>query len=300
MVYYAGTIRRFSALVDTRTIAHELTFAMDALSHAGVETPQLDAEVLMAHVIGVKRVYVITHPERELTEEEACRYRESVARRVKREPLAYITGEREFWALSFEVAFGVLVPRPETETLVEAALSTLRGRENPLIADIGAGSGIIAVSLAVELPDAVVYATDISPEVVEIAQRNAIKHQVEVRVDILEGDLLDPLPNELRGELDAVVSNPPYIPSKEIDHLQPEITDYEPRGALDGGPDGMAYHRRILETSREWLKPGGWVHMEIGIGQGEAVSAYARELGYRNTKVTNDLAGIDRVVSCEL
>ncbi|MEN6371550.1 MAG: peptide chain release factor N(5)-glutamine methyltransferase [Armatimonadota bacterium] len=286
-------------MAETRTIAEELVSAMHSFAQAGIETPQLDAEVLMAHVVGSPRVYVITHQDRVLTEDELCRYRNFTARRAKREPLAYITGKKEFWALSFDVTSAVLVPRPETETLVETALSTLRERENPLIADIGVGSGIIAVSLAVELPDAVVYATEISSGAVEIARRNALKHQVEVRVDILEGDLLDPLPEKVKGKLDAVVSNPPYIPSEEIDHLQPEITGYEPRGALDGGPDGMDYHRRILESSREWLKPGGWVHMEIGKGQGEAVSAYARELGYINTKVINDLAGIDRVVSCE-
>ncbi|MEN6520943.1 MAG: peptide chain release factor N(5)-glutamine methyltransferase [Armatimonadota bacterium] len=287
-------------MAETRTIAQELASAMGTLAQEGVETSQLDAEVLMAHVIGSQRVYVITHQERALTDDELCRYRDFAARRAKREPLSYITGEKEFWGLSFDVTPAVLVPRPETETLIETALPTLRDRENPLIADIGAGSGIIAISLAVELPDAVVYATEISPEAVKVARRNAIKHQVEVRIDILEGDLLDPLPEEVKGKLDAVVSNPPYIPSEEIYHLQPEITNYEPRGALDGGEDGMDYHRKILEASREWLKPGGWVHMEIGIGQGEAVSAYARNIGYTNTKVINDLAGIDRVVSCEL
>lgn len=286
-------------MAEACTIGQEMGIAMANLAQAGVDTPQLDAEVLMAHVVGERRVYVITHPDKALSEDELCRYRESVARRARREPLAYITGEREFWALSFEVTPGVLVPRPETETLIEAALSTLRERENPLVADIGAGSGIVAITLAYELPDAVVYATDISPAALYVTRKNSVRHQVELRVDVLEGDLLDPLPDEVRGKLDAVVSNPPYIPSDEIDRLQPEITEFEPRGALDGGVDGMDYHRRILKASKEWLKPGGWVYMEIGIGQGEAVSSYAKELGYKNTHITNDLAGIDRVVSCE-
>jgi release factor glutamine methyltransferase len=122
---------------------------------------------------------------------------------------------------------------------------------------------------------------------------------VEVRVDILEGHLLEPLPKEVRGKLDAIVSNPPYIPSADIDSLQPEVIDYEPRGALDGGPDGMMFVREILDSAKDWLKPGGWVHLEVGIGEAENVAAYAREHGYRETKITKDLAGIPRVVSCE-
>jgi len=293
-----GIIWRYK-LTETRTIGQEMETAMAKLAQAGVDTPQLDAEVLMAQIIGEQRVYVITHPDRVLSEDEQHRYREAVTRRANREPLAYITGKREFWALSFEIVPGVLVPRPETEVLIEAVLSTLRARENPLIADIGAGSGIVAVTLAYELPDAIVYATDISPVALDITKKNAARHQVELRVDVIEGDLLDPLPDEVKGKLDAVVSNPPYIPSDEIGRLQPEIAIFEPREALDGGVDGMYYHRRILETSKEWLKPGGWVHIEIGIGQGEAVSSYARELGYKNIRITNDLAGIERVVSCE-
>jgi release factor glutamine methyltransferase len=252
----------------------------------------------MAHAAGSSRVHVISHPSQQLGQEEILRFREMVRRRCKREPLAYITGHREFWGLDFEVTPAVLIPRPETETLVETALTQLKGIQNPLIADIGAGSGCVAIALAVELENAVVYATEVSHEAAEVARRNAIKHQVELRVDVLEGNLLDPLPNEVRGKLDAVVSNPPYVPSKEIDLLQPEIVDYEPREALDGGPDGTDYYPMILEASKSWLKSGGWVHVEIGIGQSDAVTAIAEELGYQDIKITNDLAGIARVVSC--
>ena len=305
------------AMTAIRTIAQELARATAILTQAGVDTPQLDAEVLMSHVLKSNRAHVISHPGQRLRHEEVHRFREMIARRAKREPLAYITGEREFWGLTFLVTPAVLIPRPETETLVEVTLAQFRrwgaasagpmaGTElghyerEELVADIGAGSGCVAVALAVELPDALIYATEASHEAAEVARRNAEKHGVELSVVVLEGDLLDPLPEEVRGRLDVVVSNPPYIPSAEIDLLQPEIANYEPRQALDGGPDGMAYHRRILDAARDWLKPGGWVHLEVGIGQAESVAAYGRGQGYAAVRITNDLAGIPRVVSCSL
>lgn len=280
-------------------LGQELDRAMAVLKEAGVETPQLDAEALMSHVIGAPRVHVISHPDERLGKEAAGRFAELVKRRAKREPLAYITGEREFWGLTFEITPAVLVPRPETETLVEAALLQLRNVKDPVVAEIGAGTGCVAIALAIELPDAVVYTTELSTDAAEVAMSNASKHQVQVRVAVLAGNLLDPLPPEVRGKLDAVVSNPPYIPSGEIDSLQPEVARYEPRGALDGGPDGMKYHREILAAARDWLKPGGWVNMEVGMGQAEAVAGFARENGYRETRITKDLAGIGRVVSAE-
>jgi len=307
-------------MTAVRTIAGELARAAAMLAKAGVDTAQLDAEVLMAHAIGSERVHVISHPGQRLRHEEVHRFRKMLARRVRREPLAYITGGKESWGLSFEVTPAVLIPRPETETLVEVALAQLRGTgvrkgegeapagpghptldtRYPLVADIGVGSGCVAVALAVELQDAVIYSTEASPAAAEVARRNAEKHQVQISVVVLEGDLFAPLPQDLRGRLDAVVSNPPYIPSAEIDSLQPEIALYEPREALDGGPDGMAYHRRILDAAPAWLKPGAWVHLEVGVGQAEAVAVYGRGRGYGAACVTDDLAGIPRVVSCEL
>jgi len=335
-------------MTDLPTIREELSRATALLSHAGVDTQQLDAEVLMAHVIGTPRLHVISYPGQRLREEEFARFRDLVERRAKREPLAYITGEKEFWGLSFEITPAVLVPRPETETLVEVALAELRGEwegeapaepgsgrgagdpgwpvvrgpvapahqyqrspthqwdqhptpntQHLLLADIGAGSGCVAVALAVELPDAVIYATEVSPAAAEVARRNAAKHQVEARVTVLEGDLFEPIPVEVRGRLDAVVSNPPYIPSAEINSLQPEIKEYEPRAALDGGREGMTYHRRMLDAARGWLKPGGWVHLEVGASQAEPVAEMARAWGFRDVRITSDLAGIERVVSCK-
>lgn len=286
-------------MTAVRTIQEELAQAMAILRRAQVDTSQLDAEVLMAHALGVPRVHVISYPGQRLRHDVAHRFEEMIARRAKREPLAYITDEKEFWGLSFDVTPAALIPRPETETLVEAALSSLKGRANPLVADIGAGSGCVAIAIVIELPDAVVYATEVSSDAAALARRNALKHQVEIRVAVLEGDLFGPISEDLRGKLDAVVSNPPYIPSAEMDFLQPEIANYEPRGALDGGPDGMEYHRRILTAARDWLRPGGLVHLEVGVGQAEKVTAYAREQGYAQLRITSDLAGIGRVVSGE-
>lgn len=281
----------------TTTIREQLTEAMRLFREAGVDSPQLDAEVLMAHAVDSTRVRVISHPDQQLSGEELKSYREMVARRVKREPLAYILGYREFWGLQFDVTPAVLIPRPETEILVEMALSQLKGIENPLIADIGVGSGCAAIAIAVELEDVVVYGTELSHVTAEVARRNALKHQVEVRVDILEGHLLDPLPTGVRGKLDAVVSNPPYIPTDDLESLQPEVIQFEPYGALDGGPDGLVFIREILDSARDWLKPGGWVHLEVGISEAGNVADYARKVGYAETRITEDLAGIERVVS---
>lgn len=278
------------------TIADELGRAISLFVEAEIDTPQLDAEVLMAYALDKPRIYIISHPEQQLTPDQLACYRDAVDRRSKREPLAYITGEKEFWGLSFEVGTNVLVPRPETETLVEVTLNNLNV-PNALIADIGAGSGCIAVALAVELQDAVIYATELNPQTAEMTRRNAAKHGVQVRVDILEGDLLEPIPDEVKEKLDAIVSNPPYIPSHEIETLQPEVAIFEPHGALDGGPDGMEYLRQILDTAQDYLRAGGWVHMEMGIGQSKSLEEYATSLGYVDAHATKDLAGIERIIS---
>ncbi len=283
-----------------QTIQNELRSAITAFARAGIDTPQLDAEVLMAHIVASDRMHVITHPERELGKDEVTRYRELVARRVKRVPLPHLTGKKEFWGLEFEVSPAVLIPRPETETLVESAIAHLAGVENPIVVDIGAGTGCVAIAIASELQDAVVYSTDISHEAVEIAKRNAQRHDLQLRVVVLDGNLFDPLPREVIGKVDVVVSNPPYIPTDEIDRLQPEVACYEARGALDGGPDGMKYHKEILEAARHALKPGGWVHQEVGIYQAGDVACFARESGYSDTLITEDLAGIGRIVSARL
>jgi len=278
------------------SIGEELAWAYAELAKAGVENPQLDAELLMAYTLGCERIDVIAHPERLIPQDRSLMFRRLVHRRASREPLSYIVGRREFWKLDFDVGDGVLVPRPETETLVECVIDRLRGVENPLIADIGVGSGCVAVSLAVELPSAVVYAIDISCRALEYTARNAEKHGVLDRVKVIQGGFMELLPYELRGRFDAVVSNPPYIRSGDIDYLQPEVSEWEPREALDGGEDGMRFHREIINNAAEWLKPRGLLCLEVGFGQGEHVAEIAEKCGFVDVSIVNDLAGIARVL----
>ncbi len=248
----------------------------------------------MARALGRPRLYVIAHPEHLLSEEERSRFEAMVQRRVERCPLAYITGDGEFYGLTLEVRPGVLVPRQETEILVEQCIQRV-GREDVVIADIGVGSGAIAVAVAAKLPKARVYGTEVSPIALEVARANVAKHALADRVALVYGDLCEPLV-ESGLKFDAVLSNPPYIPSSEIDTLQPEVRDYEPREALDGGPDGLDVYRKLLPGARELLREDGFTAVEIGAGQYELVREIAERAGYGRVEVAPDLAGIDRVV----
>ncbi len=274
------------------TVRELLNEASERLRESGVDTPRLDAEVLLARAADSSRTALIAHPEAVPTAEQTARFREWVELRAKRMPLAYIIGSREFYGLEFEVTPAVLIPRPETEILVEATVDLLKGRPS-VIADLGVGSGAIAVALAVALPDAHVYGADCSEPALEVARRNADRHGVGKRVHLRHGDLLEPLDGL---DFDAVVSNPPYIRSEEIAGLQPEVALYEPRGALDGGPDGLDYYRRIVPDARAFLRSDGWLLVEIGAGQSSDVCALFRENGYTDVRAVKDLAAIDRVV----
>lgn len=272
----------------------ELHCAVLRLRKAGVETPQLDAQLIMARVLGCSRLDVITHPERILTDQERAVFASLVEKRASRYPLAYILGAKEFHGVEIDVGPGVLIPRPETELLVDECTRRLCGR-CAYIADIGTGSGAVAVAVAAGLPDVRVHATEISGDALKVAQANIEKHQMSDRIVLMEGNLLDPLMGlELR--FDAIVSNPPYIPSREIESLEPEIKLYEPRQALDGGEDGLDVYRRLLPEALELLSPDGFLAVEVGAGQAGAVCHLAEQFGYRGIKVARDLAGIERVV----
>jgi release factor glutamine methyltransferase len=275
-------------------LADALAQAARILRASGVDTPQLDAEILLAHTIGRTRLDVIAHPDTELSDSQHAAFRDVLERREQRCPLAYLTGHREFYGLDLDVTQGVLVPRPETEVLVEETIRRL-GNRPCRIADVGVGSGAIAVALAVNLPEALVFGTEISPQALEVAGRNVAKHQLTGRVALIEGDLLGPLDITC----DAIVSNPPYVPSGDIPDLQPEVADWEPRGALDGGPDGLDVIRRLLPTARGLLNTDGFAALEIGLGQADAVRGIAVETGYSSVDVVKDLAGIERVVVCQ-
>jgi len=261
-------------------------------AEAGVDTPLLDAQLLLAHVLHCSRLDLIAHPDRVLTEPEIAALDAMLNRRSAREPLAYILGRKEFFGLEIDVSPGVLVPRPETETLVEECIRRLR-IQSPAIVDIGTGSGAVAVALAVAIPSATVHATETSPAALEVARANVEKHNLTERVTLVLGDLVGPLAGM---SFDAIVSNPPYIPSGEIESLQPEIRLYEPVEALDGGSDGLDVYRRLIPASPALLRDGGFLAVEVGIEQARAVIEFARAAGHGETQIVRDVAGVERVV----
>ena len=265
------------------------------LKERGIPSPRLEAELLMGHVLQMKRLDLYMNFDRPLTDAELHALREPVRRRGTFEPMAYILGEREFYSLTFAVAPGVLIPRPDTETLVEAALPYCEPAaegEPVFVADIGTGSGCVGLTLAHEQPAVRLFATDISREALDIARKNAESVGVKDRVALLMGNLMEPIPEN--RPIDVVVSNPPYIPSADVDALMPDVRDHEPRGALDGGADGLDIYRALIPAAAARARRA--VLVEIGHDQGEAVSALFKDAGLTNVAVKKDLAGHDRVV----
>lgn len=238
----------------------------------GMENARLQAELLLAAVLGVRRLDLYLQFERALDEAEVDAYRDSVRQRLQGVPVQYITGEAGFRHLSFALTRAVFIPRPETEIVVEAVLELVARLDEPRILDLGCGCGAIAVSLAHECPEAHLVAVDISPEAVETTRRNAERNGVSGRLDILCGDLFEALNGMPESQtFDVIASNPPYVCSGDIAGLLPEVRDHEPRLALDGGSDGLQYFRRIVEQAADFLRPGGFMVLEVGDGQAEAV-----------------------------
>ncbi|HZR98062.1 MAG TPA: peptide chain release factor N(5)-glutamine methyltransferase [Chloroflexota bacterium] len=280
------------------TTGAALASATRALRAAGVPLPELDALLLAAHALGLGKASLLAHPERALTAAEAARLDALVTRRADRVPLAYLLGEREFYGRDFRVTPDVLVPRPETELLVEVAMEWLRERPaTGWAADVGTGSGTLAVTLAAERPGLRVVATDRSPAALAVAAVNAARHAVAARTHLVCTDLL----GGVAGPLGLVVANLPYIPSDAIAGLMLEVARHEPRLALDGGPDGLAPIRRLLAQAPARLAPGGLLLLEIGGDQGPAVRAEAaRLLPGADIAVLKDLAGHDRVLRARM
>ena len=269
--------------------------AIEQLKAADVPEPRLDAETLLMHTLNVGRAYLHAHSERELDVREHDGYSLLVVRRSLREPLQYLVGRQEFWGLDFEVSPAVLIPRPETEHSVEAVLALLNGISAPKIADIGTGSGCIALALASEIGDAQIQAIDISPEALEVAKRNALRLKLDRRVTFSQGDLLQPLLTaELLGSFDLIVSNPPYVPAAAPEKVQREVREHEPHVALFGGDTGMAIYERLIPQARQALKTNGWLVMEIGYSIEDQTRALLRE--WRNVGAKADLQGIPRVL----
>jgi release factor glutamine methyltransferase len=279
------------------TVREALFHAAVALAAAGVETPRLDAALLLADALDIRRIDLFAHPERALDDRETARWSEHLQRRLRREPVPYITGRAEFFGLPFRVGPGVLIPRPETELLVEAVAG--RVPNDARILDVGTGTGCIALALASRLPESCLIALEPSAAALELAQENAATLGLSERVRWVEGRFpLDALAAEgLAATLDAVVANPPYIPSAEVERLAPELRQYEPRLALDGGPDGLALIRPLIEESSRLLRPGGVLALEMAAGQSEQVRGLVAEHPeWQSVEVLSDLAGIPRVL----
>jgi release factor glutamine methyltransferase len=279
-------------MTNIRTI---LQRAARDLNISGSPSPRLDAEVLLMRFLRMDRLQLSMQPERELAGEEVAGFTRWVERRSLGEPVAYILGDKEFWSLRFEVGREVLIPRPETECLVEEVLRFYRPPGEGLrVLDIGTGSGAIGVVLARELPAARVAATDISPGALAVARRNAQIHGVVDRMEFFQGDLFA----AVSGVFDIICSNPPYIPEGVYDLLPAGIRNFEPPGALIAGPDGLDFHRKIIREGAHRLKGGGRIFLEIGEGQRDRVEAlFQDDGGYDTISFRKDYGGIDRVAS---
>ena len=279
-----------------------LETATDYLVEKRIENARLNAEVLLAYQLRVKRISLYLNFEQPLTEKEVSGYRALIRRRLKHEPLQYITGLQEFWSLAFKVNPHVLIPRPETEILVDQAI-TLSGTfsEAPLrILDLGTGSGAISVSLAKEVPEALILATDISGEALVVARENTQEHNVTDRIAFLRGDFFEPLMCE-KPAFHLIVSNPPYVCTHEIQGLLPEVALHEPRIALDGGKDGMNFLQQIICQAPKFLRPGGWLLLEMSPYQVEkALFTLAQTGVYQNETKIEDYSHLQRVVMAQL
>ena len=278
-------------MTERWTVLKILQWTADYFTGKEIASARLEAELLLAATLDLDRVGLYVNFERPLDSSELAAFREQVQRRAKGEPVQYILGETEFWSLPFTVSPAVLIPRADTEVLVEEALSRIEGPVHLL--DVGTGSGAIAVAMAHEKPEIQVTALDCSEEALQVARGNAERNGVAERVSCLAGDLAELPP----GPFAMVVSNPPYIPTADCEQLMTEVRDHEPRLALDGGEDGLTAYRQLSSQSGEILLPGGWLLVEVGVGQAEDVVALFESAGLAEITSRNDYAGIPRVVA---
>jgi len=282
-----------------------LAFAIAQLKEAEAPSPRMNAELLMMFILGCDRAYLYAHPERQFTSDEMIRYEAAIAQRARGVPAQYITGHQEFWGMDLIVTPAVLIPRPETEHVIEAVLENIGGGRfqkvrtksllaNLRIVDVGTGSGAIALALAKELPRAEIHATDISVPALEIARSNAVRHQMESRIHFHEADLLAGFEDNF---FDYVVSNPPYVGESEEDQVQLEVRKFEPRNAVFAGPKGTEVIARLIQQARVSLKPGGWLMMEIS---GTIAEEGERLLtGWKKVEVRPDLQSIPRIAQAQ-
>ena len=286
--------------METWTIQKLLNWVTEYLTAKGIESPRLSAELLLSHVLGLKRIELYTQFDKPVAPEQRDRLRDLVKRAGLNEPVAYLTGKTEFYSLELEIARDCMIPRPETELLVQRAIEFLRTRDGlQFVCDLCTGSGCIAVAIARSFSAARIIATDISDAALAVASRNVQKHQLADRVTLLCGDLFEPLLQPLDvAKFDLIVCNPPYVSSAEYDNLDKNVKDYEPRLALHAGADGLDIYRRIVEKVDQFLKPGAGLMLEIGYAQGPAVREMLEQAGaFADIKVEKDYHDNDRIVT---
>jgi len=285
----------------TRGLQDLLQTATRALTGAGIPDGRREAETLIAHLLDRPRLDLYRSDSLSLNPNQEKAFADLIRRRAGREPLQYILGTQEFWGLEFRVTTDTLIPRPETELLIEAVKEEFDQPASPItVADLCTGTGCLAVTLATLYPTARILATDLSSAALDVARSNAARHGMTGRIEFLEGDLLEPLAStRLHNRMDVIVANPPYVPASELDRLQPEVRFHEPRLALDGGRDGLDFYRRILPRALDFLRPDGRLILEVGIRQAIPVRNTAEQIGWRVDRIKKDLAGIARVVVLE-
>lgn len=282
----------------SNTCLEILNQAVEKLRTEVVDRPRTNAELLLGAVLRVNKIDLYLNRDLILTPQQIEKYNHFIQQRISGRPLQYIIGSTEFFGLEFKVNEYVLIPRPETETLVEIVIERLKSHSSPKIIDIGTGSGAIAVSLTKNLKNCSVFATDISTDTLAVAKENAKMNKVENQIEFFQGDLFEPLKNKnLEEKIDCVVSNPPYVSQEEFDQLPKEVRDYEPVLALKSGLEGMSFHKRIIEGAVDFLKRGGILALEMGLGQARQVAAFLEEFDkFKHIEIKKDLGGIERIV----
>jgi release factor glutamine methyltransferase len=280
---------------DIWTVRRILEWTTGFLRQKGIESPRLEAEILLAHARGCPRIRLYTDFNTPLTDAERSAMRDLVTRRSRREPIAYLVGHREFYGRTFHVSPAVLIPRPETETLIDVALELIPADHPAQLIEVGIGSGCIAVTIARQRPLCRLTATDISPDALRIAAQNAARHEVADRITLLEGDALLPL-LPATTLFDGIVSNPPYVTDGERGQLQPEIDLHEPALALYAGPDGLNVVRSIITHAPALLKPGAFIALEVDPQQCPTVLTLLKNAGFDHGRIHHDAAGRDRIV----
>ena len=285
------------------SIPNQIDWGENLLTKAGIENPRSEAELLLAEVLCIKRQELWLQNNYAWGNNELMRWKDFIRRRSTREPFAHIVGRKEFWSLDFKVNSHVLIPRPETEHLIDCLLgivSNYPNIENVKILDIGTGSGNIAVVAAKEISHSKVIAIDIQTEALTVAEENVCRYELSERVQLVQSDLFENINEGDNGDFDFILSNPPYIKSHEIEGLMPEVRDHEPKSALDGGNSGLEFYERIISGSGPWLRPGGYLILEIGVEQTEAISMIIeKQGGFEVPNVNQDYSGRNRIISAQ-